>query len=203
LATAADFDTCAAATCGDGFVHEGVELCDGTDFGTASCHGFGLPGGALACTDTCTIGTEGCACGTSQPPSATRCPAECTGGCDETTCIVDCATNGACEGAAIACPSGWNCLVDCQANSGCRNATIACAETECTVLCGSVSACEDAVIGCGAGVCNVECNSGNGVCSGLELVCGPNTGSIACASAQNETITPMPDGQCSCTATGC
>jgi len=196
-------DTCAAAACGDGFVHEGVEACDGVDFGTASCHGLGQPGGALACGETCTIVTDGCVCGTDQPPTGTECPAECTGGCVGTTCIIDCASIGACEGAAIVCPSGWDCLVHCQANSGCRNATIACVETSCDVVCAGVNACQNAVTTCGSGLCNVSCGNGPGVCSGLELVCGPNAGSVFCASPQTETVTPLPDGQCSCTAVGC
>jgi hypothetical protein len=58
-----DSSTCTppAATCGDG-VKNGVELCDGSDLGSASCTSVpgGFSGGTLACSGSCTFNTSGC-----------------------------------------------------------------------------------------------------------------------------------------------
>ncbi|MCL2822702.1 MAG: hypothetical protein FWD57_01800, partial [Polyangiaceae bacterium] len=46
--------------CGNGVIEPG-EQCDGEQFGTASCIGYGLGPGDLLCTSECTISTENCA----------------------------------------------------------------------------------------------------------------------------------------------
>ncbi len=46
-------------TCGNG-VREGSEVCDGDDFGAASCTGFGFTGGVLVCDPSCMIDTSMC-----------------------------------------------------------------------------------------------------------------------------------------------
>ena len=49
--------------CGDGF-REGDEACDGNVLGGATCVSEGFDGGAIACSDTCTLDTSGCStCG--------------------------------------------------------------------------------------------------------------------------------------------
>jgi hypothetical protein len=45
--------------CGDG-TSEGLEQCDGEDFGSNSCVGFGFTGGTLACTAGCVIDVSRC-----------------------------------------------------------------------------------------------------------------------------------------------
>ncbi|XP_030301352.1 acetylcholinesterase collagenic tail peptide [Calypte anna] len=52
---------CRRAYCGDGFRHEGVEDCDGTDFGYLTCKTY-LPGsyGKLRCTSYCYIDSTQC-----------------------------------------------------------------------------------------------------------------------------------------------
>ncbi|XP_067112127.1 acetylcholinesterase collagenic tail peptide [Osmerus mordax] len=52
---------CKWAYCGDGYRHEGMEECDGKDFGFQSCKSY-LPGsfGQLRCTDSCSIDSTGC-----------------------------------------------------------------------------------------------------------------------------------------------
>ncbi|XP_057211047.1 acetylcholinesterase collagenic tail peptide isoform X1 [Triplophysa rosa] len=52
---------CKKAFCGDGYRHEGVEECDGKDFGYQTCKSY-LPGtfGQLRCTDSCFIDSTGC-----------------------------------------------------------------------------------------------------------------------------------------------
>ncbi|XP_029700996.1 acetylcholinesterase collagenic tail peptide isoform X2 [Takifugu rubripes] len=52
---------CKWAYCGDGYRHEGMEECDGKDFGYQTCKSY-LPGsfGQLRCTDSCLIDSTGC-----------------------------------------------------------------------------------------------------------------------------------------------
>ncbi|CAN9503847.1 unnamed protein product [Ophioblennius macclurei] len=52
---------CKWAYCGDGYRHEGMEECDGKDFGYQTCKSY-LPGsfGHLRCTDSCLIDSTGC-----------------------------------------------------------------------------------------------------------------------------------------------
>ncbi|XP_053718368.1 acetylcholinesterase collagenic tail peptide-like [Synchiropus splendidus] len=52
---------CKWAYCGDGYRHEGIEECDGKDFGYQTCKSY-LPGsfGRLRCTDSCLIDSTGC-----------------------------------------------------------------------------------------------------------------------------------------------
>ncbi|XP_072532597.1 uncharacterized protein [Salminus brasiliensis] len=52
---------CKKAYCGDGYRHDGVEECDGKDFGYQTCKTY-LPGtfGQLRCTDSCFIDSTGC-----------------------------------------------------------------------------------------------------------------------------------------------
>ncbi|KAK0130765.1 Acetylcholinesterase collagenic tail peptide [Merluccius polli] len=52
---------CKWAYCGDGYRHEGMEECDGKDFGYQTCKSY-LPGsfGQLRCTESCVIDSTGC-----------------------------------------------------------------------------------------------------------------------------------------------
>ncbi|XP_061885274.1 acetylcholinesterase collagenic tail peptide-like isoform X1 [Entelurus aequoreus] len=52
---------CRWAYCGDGYRHEGMEECDGKDFGYQTCKSY-LPGsfGQLTCTESCLIDSTGC-----------------------------------------------------------------------------------------------------------------------------------------------
>uniref|UniRef100_A0A3Q2PJW0 Collagen like tail subunit of asymmetric acetylcholinesterase n=1 Tax=Fundulus heteroclitus TaxID=8078 RepID=A0A3Q2PJW0_FUNHE len=52
---------CKWAYCGDGYRHEGIEECDGKDFGYQTCKSY-LPGsfGQLKCTESCLIDSTSC-----------------------------------------------------------------------------------------------------------------------------------------------
>jgi hypothetical protein len=58
---AAGFPPDPDCTCGNG-VRDlvNIEYCDGTDFGGATCIGFGFAGGSLSCRTDCTIDFDGC-----------------------------------------------------------------------------------------------------------------------------------------------
>ena len=194
---------CIDASCGDGFIHAVNEECDGAPPDGETCASQGQPGGGLACDGACMIDNTGCACGNSQAPVGGMCPPACTGGCDGTTCNIDCQGNSACEDDAVACPAGWDCAVDCDGNSACNGATITCNVQACTVACAGNFGCRNATVTCGAGTCAVACSTGNSVCDGIELQCGPNDGSITCTSTDAVVLTPDAASSCMCTQSGC
>ncbi len=160
--TDACLDTCVAASCGDGFVQAGVEDCEGT-VGDATCEALGEPGGGITCDDACTLDASTCACGNDRVPVGGTCPPECTGGCDGTTCTIECFGNGACDDESVACPPGWDCDVVCSGNGACDGATIACTDNACTIGCSGNWGCRNARIECGEGTCAVDCGNGNSV----------------------------------------
>jgi hypothetical protein len=52
---------CALAVCGDGFVHDGEEACDGDDVARETCVTLGFDGGGmLVCDDACSFDTSMC-----------------------------------------------------------------------------------------------------------------------------------------------
>ena len=63
--TGACLPSCLDASCGDQFIHEGVETCDSDDIGTQSCTSLGFSGGVLLCAGNCMeYDTSNCyACG--------------------------------------------------------------------------------------------------------------------------------------------
>lgn len=66
--------TCQLASCGDGFIQEGVEACDGNNLGrcgagTCQCSDLGLSNGTLKCSAAC--GFDVSTCGAPLPPTTT------------------------------------------------------------------------------------------------------------------------------------
>lgn len=59
LGDCSDYDDYFCYTCGNG-IKEPAEECDGTDFFSQSCIGFGFIGGSLICTASCRISLENC-----------------------------------------------------------------------------------------------------------------------------------------------
>ena len=63
---ACDYDESDCTTCGDGVAEGndvssiGYEMCDGTDFRSATCTNLGHAAGVLRCTNLCTINTDDC-----------------------------------------------------------------------------------------------------------------------------------------------
>lgn len=68
--TDACLSTCKIARCGDGFVHMGVEDCDGNNLGGGTCMSLGFEAGnGLRCTTGCAYDVS--QCGPPLPPTAT------------------------------------------------------------------------------------------------------------------------------------
>ncbi|MBX7081990.1 MAG: hypothetical protein K1X88_22480 [Nannocystaceae bacterium] len=117
------FESCPAATCGDGIVSAG-EVCDGADLGGATCQTLGYP----APTNNCCFANGGPGCE--------------DGGCEATVCGVDgfCCSNtwdSICAGEAAdlcgsLCANTLGCDVDCDGfdASGCSQALPACVEED-------------------------------------------------------------------------
>ncbi len=107
------------------------------------------------------------------------CPAECTGGCVDATCLIDC-TNGSC-GQDITCPDGLNCEVSCDATSRCQVADITCPMGgTCSISCGGISSCQVATIVAGDGAFELTCE-GISSCGGTYVTCGADTCTTTCA----------------------
>ncbi len=116
---------CQAAICGDNVIRSGVEQCDGSDLGGASCVSRGYAGGSLSCGGACIFDVSGC---TGVPPNGVE---QCTNGVDDDGDSLidcsdpDCAGEPACRG-VFACSDGadndGDGLVDLQ-DPGCSSAT--------------------------------------------------------------------------------
>jgi hypothetical protein len=98
------------------------------------------------------------------------------GTCDGATCVITCATTGACPSAMV-CPPGVPCHVQCTAKQACRS-----------VSCGDASACEIDCVGERACDGNVLSNSETSAiaCNGKEachgnVTCNGDTCAITCS----------------------
>jgi len=61
--------TCEFARCGDGFLENDVEQCDGSNLAGQSCGTLGLGAGTLRCASSCTFDTSGCGTGATSTPT--------------------------------------------------------------------------------------------------------------------------------------
>lgn len=139
------------------------------------------------------------ACGPPAPSMAATCPGECTGGCADGVCNIQCSAVGDCN-TIVACPQGMDCQVTCSGMGSCPF-KIDCPDYyQCNVGCTGPSACVGAEINCGIiGNCNVIC--------ALTDAC--NNANINCDSGKCETIcvgpmsNPTIDCGSSCDCTTC
>ena len=56
-------------TCGNGFIDDSSESCDGSDFDGATCQSLGFNGGTLGCSSRCQFDTSDCTGSTSRTPT--------------------------------------------------------------------------------------------------------------------------------------
>ncbi|HHH30757.1 MAG TPA: hypothetical protein ENK57_20770 [Polyangiaceae bacterium] len=151
--------------------------------------------------NTCNGGGACISCGQTVTPPGGVCPGACTGGCNGTTCIVDCSTMGSCTGQTITCPADFACEVQCGA-SGCTGAAITCPATYgCDVDCNGASACENAAITCSTGICSQSCSADVNVCAGASMNCGGEVCTQTCASPTNPPSIDCTGAPCTCS--GC
>ena len=68
--------------CGDGFINQVGESCDGSDLAGKTCEAFGLGGGTLSCSSNCTFNTTGCAAAPVCGDGVRNRPAEACDGAD-------------------------------------------------------------------------------------------------------------------------
>jgi hypothetical protein len=180
---------CASGDCVDGFCCENAcgsacNACSAAKTGGANGDCAPIPVGEdpdAECdpAQTCN-GSGACAftCGQEPSPPGGACPAICTGGCLDGTCIIACNTNNACKDDTLDCPAGFACTVECGANDACKNAIINCpSRYACNVAC-SVD-CEGANINCSTGTCSLTCGAGM-ACKNADLGCGGNTCEATC-----------------------
>ncbi|MFO0619259.1 MAG: hypothetical protein U0414_42115 [Polyangiaceae bacterium] len=152
------------------------------------------------CPSGQTCSGSGCAfqCGAQPTPPGGACPMACTGGCANGVCIIDCNAAGACSGASIVCPAGFDCQVLCGGANSCANATVACpGRYACDVVCSS--GCTNLALGCDTGVCSLSCGNGT-ACSGTTVGCGAST---CAASCNGSSVFPTVNCGASCDCTTC
>lgn len=191
-----NFTMCRASRCGDG-MKEGVEECEGTDLGGATCVSEGFAGGTLTCSSECKLNTAACvapgcgnniheagrgeACDGAELGGAT-CESlgfaggtlRCNGTCNHDTsgCVAAGCGNGIIEPPLEQCEGANLNGATCQ-TQGFLQGTLACSPTSCTF---DTSGC--VAPGCGNGVIETpteQCegaNLGGATCQSLGFVQG-------------------------------
>lgn len=144
----------------------------GAGGGEGGSSGGGGPGGAGGVPDVTPCG---------EPAEATRtdCPAECTGGCMNGTCVILCNDDQSCN-ALIRCPAGLDCQVTCTGENSCRY-QIECDDYyRCGITCNATGACTGLEVACGElSECAVSCLSSD-ACSGGTVMCGDGACATTC-----------------------
>jgi hypothetical protein len=199
------FAVCLLAACGDdsgatpGF--DGVRA-DGSAGGDGSSGDGGGDGGGggIDGTFSSTDATGGGTCTADpSPPGASSCPGDCTGGCADGVCTIDC-RNHNCDGADLVCPQEYACVIDCYGGDNCDSGSVTCPDLyACTLKCaGGTDACGDQNLICGGGSCRMECDGD--ACVGANIQCGSGPCTAACTSG---AAAPTPDCGNSCACAGC
>ncbi len=204
------FGDCAAPQCqGDDLV---TSSCDGsgacaTDADNCALYVCAADACLTSCDDSgdcdvvCDATSGQCLACNSDPAtvSAAPCPADCSNGCANGTCVIDCLSAGACASTTKTCPDGRPCVVNCTAGA-CANLAVSCpADHPCTLSCEGIAACADADLNCGAGTCDLSCNADSDACLGVDQNCGSNACTATCGGSS------MPVQHCgpSCMCSGC
>lgn len=144
-------------------------------------------------------------CEMSVEPTAVGCPAECTGGCQNGTCVIECGGASSCEGQTLICPPDLGCSVRCTGAASCRESTILCpAQEECSVDCVGEAACARSQVQCAAGSCRMWCSASSQVCAEAQVVCGTKDTEVVCdGPAPTLSLLPHSTSMCDCQALEC
>lgn len=196
--------------------------CQGDDLVTSACDGNGTCATdsddcalfvceSNACVTSCSDSSDcdvvcdaasgqclGCA---ANPPTASGAPCspDCSNGCANGTCVIDCLTTGACATTTKNCADGMPCVVNCTSGA-CTSLQLNCpADHACTLDCEGTSACAGADLNCGAGSCSLSCNADSNACLNVDQNCGSNECEAVCGG----TSQPVQHCGPSCMCTGC
>lgn len=152
---------------------------------------------AIAATLAAGCGGDGGSCDDPVPPGAASCPAECTGGCLNGVCTIDCSLR-ACS-STIACPPDHACVIQCTGLDACDTAEIDCpSDYACTIECtGGTDACGDLTIVCGDASCDMQCEPN--ACIGATLECGGGGCTATCMDGATGPTVECGDS-CDCIA---
>lgn len=205
-----EYDTAQCHDCGNGSLDDD-ELCDGAEIArgyTCITVGYTSSVDTLSCTAECAIDPsdcEGLACGVDAAAGPGDCPPECSGGCQNGTCLIECDDPSECSGDTIICPGDRPCLVVCSSSSACHEASVQCAPLfSCNVQCSGSSACSDLVMTCSEdGICVMDCQSGASVCAGAHVDCGLDNCTTVCDDPNSGPTMSCFGGGASCACNSC
>ena len=66
-------------SCGNGFIDQSSESCDGSDFDGKTCQSLGFASGTLTCTSRCQLDTSSCEGSSSRTPTPVVTGSPCSG----------------------------------------------------------------------------------------------------------------------------
>jgi hypothetical protein len=139
------------------------------------------------------------ACGLRLTSVQTACPASCTR-CEAGTCFIECASEGACKEATLACPPNVACQIACTGAGACENASATCpAEFPCDVSCNGKRACKGMTVSCGSGPCEMACTA-DSACEAMSLRCGDDRCEAKCSGG---AVAPQVACEDSCDCATC
>src|SRR5262245_16157730 len=159
----------------------GVSDASGSSLATTSAESSASSSASTSTTESGSTGaaTSGSTgpgeCVDDPSPPGGECPPECTAGCSDGTCRIECVGEMTCIDSMIVCPADFACSVLCMGHETCKGTPVICpadyaCEVECIGLdscapqiqcgtascslhCGEVDPCTDTTLGCGAGPC--------------------------------------------------
>lgn len=117
------------------------------------------------------------------------CPKECTGGCNNKTCIIK-------NGTHPKCPPGMACEVNCTALASCFTGVDCSQSTSCVVNCLGNTSCQGTVV-CGAGRCEINCGTtpSSSTCSSSLINCSKSCAcDLNCITATGCVFVSCPAG---------
>ena len=209
-----DYSSCTGcATCGDGVINQASEICDGSDFGAASCSDVGCGSGLPTCTAACTLDYASC----------TGCPTCGDGVINQESEVCDGDDFGSASCTDVGCGSGPpsctdSCTIDYSTCTGCPtcgDGLVNQASEQCDGTDFGEAACAD--VGCGAGfpTCTDRCEidyasceecptCGDGVVNQATEECdGADLGSATCGDTPCTDGTPTCNSDCTLSYDSC
>ena len=170
--------------CGDGFINQSGESCDGSDLAGKTCEEFGLGAGTLSCSPNCTFNTTGCAVAPACGDGLRNRPTEACDGADVGGS--SCVSFGFLEGTLGCSP---NCTFDtsaCEGTPACGDGVINRVEEQCDQSDFGGETCSSLGLLGGTLGCRSNCTLETAGCTG--------TGQISPFEIEIEPTSPVCDG---------